>query len=609
MLFHRKMIHLYSLIKQHRMTSLITPQSPSRQVNFLKEAKVSELFQHEQQPQILELGFGLGINFIKTWTAWRQTNLHGKLHYVAIEQYPQNTEQLRQYWKQQPDCAEYSEALINQWPPATPGIHLLHWLKPNVTVTLFFGEILDGLKQLQLAAHGVYLNDFSSSNKSKVWSQDEILLLSRQCQWGCYLATERMTESLKKTFEHNGFLVHLAQGIMGTKGEIEVVFEGIPKAPFQRLNTNRRNPILYRQQNPIKERHALIIGAGIAGCFTAYHLVQSGWRVSLIERHEKPASEASSNPCAVIRPHLALDNSPLSSLTRYGFFDVLNTLKHLDKPLSYQNTGLLWLCDSKALQEHHQRLLRHTVYPSSLLEWVSSEEVFERFAIPHSYGGIYTAFGGNIHVPTLCQTLMQACAPERLQFIQEDIGAATYQDKQWSVFTQTEIKITQAPVLIMASGMNAPIKGLPELPMTPYRGQLLCLNSYPLSPNFPSISARGYATLNQNKLWIGATFQNTMEQGYRIQDQQELLSWLSQKNISVSPIPERHWVGVRATTQDRLPKIGCVDHQKSLYALMGLGSRGLTLSSLGARYLTSLLNGTPSPLIKNLATHLSPHMN
>lgn len=233
MLFYRKMIHRSQLSKQQRMTSLISllpsPSINDRRENpfsqggqdihqakqgalehsqliFLEGTKIPELFQQEQQPQVLELGFGLGLNFINTWKSWNKVTSLGKLHYVAIEKHPRTTEQLTQFWAQYPENRAFSDALIEQWPPTTPGIHLLHWSKPELTLTLFFGDVLEALSQLQLAAHAVYFNNVAHPTNPETWFQNVVLLLSRQCQWGCRLVAGSEANFLKAALEYNGFL-------------------------------------------------------------------------------------------------------------------------------------------------------------------------------------------------------------------------------------------------------------------------------------------------------------------------------------------------------------------------------------------------------------------
>ena len=45
---------------------------------------------------VFETGFGLGLNFLGTWRAWRDDPARcAKLHYVAVEKHPFRTEDLR----------------------------------------------------------------------------------------------------------------------------------------------------------------------------------------------------------------------------------------------------------------------------------------------------------------------------------------------------------------------------------------------------------------------------------------------------------------------------------------------------------------------------------
>ncbi len=47
------------------------------------------------------------------------------------------------------------------------------------------------------------------------------------------------------------------------------------------------------------ERHALIVGAGLAGCATAWALAEQGWRSIVIDRADAPATQGSGNPAGL----------------------------------------------------------------------------------------------------------------------------------------------------------------------------------------------------------------------------------------------------------------------------------------------------------------------
>ena len=47
------------------------------------------------------------------------------------------------------------------------------------------------------------------------------------------------------------------------------------------------------------QRHALIVGAGLAGCAVACALAEQGWRSTLVDRHDAPAQEGSGNPAGL----------------------------------------------------------------------------------------------------------------------------------------------------------------------------------------------------------------------------------------------------------------------------------------------------------------------
>jgi tRNA 5-methylaminomethyl-2-thiouridine biosynthesis bifunctional protein len=67
---------------------------------------------------------------------------------------------------------------------------------------------------------------------------------------------------------------------------------------------------------PVPPRHAVVIGAGLAGCAAAERLCARGWEVTLVERHAGPAQEASGNLAGIFMPLLSKDDNIPTRLTR-----------------------------------------------------------------------------------------------------------------------------------------------------------------------------------------------------------------------------------------------------------------------------------------------------
>ena len=56
---------------------------------FLAGCGLPEAWQSKNQWRILETGFGLGLNFLATWAAWKADPLRPQLlHFVSTEAYP-----------------------------------------------------------------------------------------------------------------------------------------------------------------------------------------------------------------------------------------------------------------------------------------------------------------------------------------------------------------------------------------------------------------------------------------------------------------------------------------------------------------------------------------
>lgn len=65
------------------------------------------------------------------------------------------------------------------------------------------------------------------------------------------------------------------------------------------------------------------------------------------------------------------------------------------------------------------------------------------------------------------------------------------------------------------------------------------------------------------------------------------------------------WAGWRAVLPGRLPAMGAVDEDRSLWALAGFASRGLTWSSLAGDLVAAALNSEPLPLETDIIDKIS----
>src|SRR5260221_13710050 len=66
---------------------------------------------------ILETGFGLGLNFLATWQAWRgDPQRCGRLHFVSVEKHPFSLQDLRTLHQKYPEMEKEAAELHSQWP-------------------------------------------------------------------------------------------------------------------------------------------------------------------------------------------------------------------------------------------------------------------------------------------------------------------------------------------------------------------------------------------------------------------------------------------------------------------------------------------------------------
>ena len=244
-------------------------------------------WQHQKLHTVLELGFGLGGNFLATLNAWRNDpNACAQLDYVAIEGYPISAADFAQLTpNQHPMIAE----LAARWPGAEagpePGFHCIEFDQGRVRLILVFWDVLKALVELNIRADSVYLDGFSPAKNPEMWSTPVLTGVRRLLKPDARLASYSVAGALRGDLTALGFNVARKPGFAEKKQRLEA---SLPIAPA-----------VMQAERP---KSIAIIGAGIVGLALADKLCRAGFAVTLFERGNAPGNGASGVPAALVHP-------------------------------------------------------------------------------------------------------------------------------------------------------------------------------------------------------------------------------------------------------------------------------------------------------------------
>jgi tRNA 5-methylaminomethyl-2-thiouridine biosynthesis bifunctional protein len=532
---------------------------------------------------ILETGFGFGLSFLATWQAWRDDPQRcGRLHFVSVEKHPFETRDLKFLSEIFPEIKEKGKQLAAQWPMLVPGMHRLEFEGGNVVLTLFFGDIAEGLPQLSLAADAFYLDGFAPAKNPQMWEPRLLRHLGRLAAPGATVATWSVAASVREALEGAGFAIEKARGF-GTKREM------------------LRGNLIQRKKIPIEEspaRSVIVIGAGVAGAAVSERLASRGWQVALIERHGGPAEEASGNPAGVFHPVVAPDDSLFARLTRAAFLYLLDHWPHLDG-LAWARSGVLQMARDEKELASQRRALETLGYPARYAQF---DEV---------RGGIWFPEAGWVRPKSLVEGLLTRFTIER-RFGQE-VFSLSREENVWNAKDHHNRVIASAPVVVLANAADAlRLSPQPEVRLRRVRGQLTLV---------PAIAGLDHVLLRGGMALPGIDGASLVGASYDIGDEDPAMradghagnlqrlermlpGALAGFNPELDPEKLDGRVAFRAVVRDRLPLVGPMG--SNMFGAFAYGSRGLLWASLAGELLASMLDGDPLPVERKLAAAVDP---
>ena len=602
---------------------------------FLRGNALPERWQGRRIFTVVETGFGMGINFLVTWAAWRaDPSRCERLHFVSTEKHPFTVDDLRKVVAatiSDPEIAGLAQALADAWPMLVPGTHRLEFDDGRVVLTLVFADAQHSLPTLRLRADAFYLDGFAPARNPELWTPAIFKALARLAGEGATFATYSSAGDIKRALTQCGFEYRKVDGFGWKRAMLVGHF-----APRWRV---RR----YEPPAPLAldERHAVVIGAGLAGCAVIERLAARGWRVTALERHGSVAQDASGNPAGVFHPMISRDDSVASRVTRAGFLYSLRRWAALEQrghgPLR-GGRGLLQIAADDDEARSISKAIAESGYPADYVRAVTADDAQRLAGMPLARGGWFFAHGGWIDPAALCAAQCAAAGALLERRFGVDVARIERTDGQWTVFDSAGQVLARAPVVIVASAHEAArIAGLQYAPTRSIRGQLTLLPAGAVTPPLAMpVIGEGYAVpLADGVTLSGATYElDDPDTSLRAGGHLENLERVTQMLPAFAGIVDRAdpaalvgRVAFRCVTSDRMPMIGqfadeafaARDAQRlrgawpldlprmdGLYGAFAYGSRGLVWAALGAELIASQLEGEPWPLERDLAEDIDP---
>lgn len=334
---------------------------------------------------------------------------------------------------------------------------------------------------------------------------------------------------------------------------------------------------------------ALIIGSGIAGSALAAVLCRRGHRVTLVAAQQSEQL-ASAVPAAVMAPPIGHATDPLSRIRLRG--------------LHCTRAWLTGIADAGL--DNGERTRGVLVRPLGERAWrrhgclAHAPGAASAAGIEPPPRAIIHTRGAWLAPPVLAHALRTSCA-ERLSVATGHVRSVTRDRTGWHAHDDAGRQLATAAELIVAAGVGTGrlLLSVQHL-LHPARGQATAFRASAdtRALRLP-ISGGGYLTPAADGIhWVGATLQRgDVDTAPRAEDDRlnlELARTLL--GLPEAPAPVDRFVGLRATTPNRIPLIGrCAE---GAWVSAGHGAHGLLTGLLGAHLLADALAGRRHPWLR-----------
>ncbi|RQP22026.1 bifunctional tRNA (5-methylaminomethyl-2-thiouridine)(34)-methyltransferase MnmD/FAD-dependent 5-carboxymethylaminomethyl-2-thiouridine(34) oxidoreductase MnmC [Piscinibacter terrae] len=566
---------------------------------------------------VLETGFGLGNNFLATWDAWRRAGRPCRLHFISIEQHPLTRDDMAAMPRDE-SVAGLARQLVEAWPPLTPNLHRLGFEDGQVELLLALGNAQDWLPELVAQVDAFFLDGFTPAKNPQMWEPRLFKAMGRMAAPGATAATWSVARAVRDGLAAAGFEVTRQPGV-GGKFDITVARYSPRFAP-------KASPSRHAGSAPSRGR-AVVIGAGLAGCATAWALAGQGWTCEVLDANDQPAMATSGNPAGLFHGVVNAQDGTHARFNRAAALEARRVISGLltQQPGLGEVRGLLRLETSGLDAAAMQSSLAALGLPEDYVQAVAADQAAAIAGMAMAHPAWFYGGGGWVRPALLARSLLAASGAQVMFRGGLQVDSLRRHEGRWQVIDARAQVIAEGDAVVLANaGSSMKLAGT-AWPMQPVRGQLSMAPAGTMAlPRVP-VAGSGYLLPPVDGLaMFGATVHtDDLEPDCRDADHAHNLRQVQQLTADagwarLDPASLSGRVGWRWVTDDRLPVLGgvplpadqlhgkrldqprFVPRQEGLYVFTGLASRGITWCMLGARGLASMITRAPVPLEASL---------
>jgi tRNA 5-methylaminomethyl-2-thiouridine biosynthesis bifunctional protein len=567
---------------------------------------------------VLQLGFGLGHAFLQAWRDWQEDPAHAaRLDFIALTPAPPSAEALRQAHRGSA-LQPLAEALARQWPPLTRNLHRLSVADGKVHLLLGVGEALDLLPELQ-----AQVNDFRIDVMPLRADPQRAPLrlckgLARLAAPGARLHAAPGLQPLRPALASAGF------DVQADASEIRAVYQ-------PRFTPRRRG----RPSTPSTERHALIVGAGLAGCATAWALAEQGWRSTLIDRADAPASEGSGNPAGLFHGIVNPQDGAHARFNRAAALLAQRTVQAaIDSGVARGSVQGLLRLDTRGLNAPAMRDELDALHlPPGYVQALDAAQASARCGLALQHPAWFYPGGGWVQPAALAAWFLQQAGAWAEFRGGLQVHSLRAEAGRWQLLDAAGHGFAEAGTVVLTNAADAlRLVAVSHWPVDTVRGQISLCAFGAAQPPVPlptlPLAGAGYLLPEIGGLMVFGASSQPGDADVDVREADHVfnlqrLALLSPSAAGLQPQQLQGRVGWRCMADDRLPLVGEVPDEAAfvkrpverldevprrpgLHVFSALGSRGISWAALGAQVLAARISGAPVPLESSLVEALDP---